>query len=186
MWVLALPAGFVAFILFVPVRFCLRLTGPGLWMAELSLAGWLGVGWSGAGRYLFAGRLRRPLGPGRPAAGEWRRELWPFASAERRQALGRLAAAMWAATTFSASGAVRYGFADPALTAWVHSLVCAWGPRAGFTAEPDFTREGLEGHMAAACSLRPVRIIRPLVGFLSACRRRKQGKGGKKAWQVQT
>lgn len=194
MWVLGLLAGIFALILFVPVRVSLRLKGPGwpAWEAEIAWAGGLlGAGWNEQGRYLFAGRLRWPLAPNpsRPvdleAGGERLWWLWRQAGAKRRRAFSRLTVAAWKGASFSARGAIVYGFADPALTAWLHGLLCALGTGTGFSAEADFTRVGWEGDLEATCSLRPSRIWWPAFRFITVCWWTKERVGGKKIWQVQ-
>lgn len=192
MWILGLLGGFIALLLFVPVRLSLRLKGPGrpAWAVGAAWAG-LGAGWSENGRYFFVGPLRRPLAAKSPGpvdqedGGERIRRLWRQASATRRRAFGCLAAAAWKASTFSARGTVVYGFADPALTAWLHGLLCALGPGADFSAEADFSRTGWDGDLEASCSLRLCRVWWPAARFAAVYWRTRKSEGGKRICQVQ-
>jgi hypothetical protein len=194
MWALIILAGVIALILFVPVRLRLLFAGPGrpAWAAEVSWAGGcLGAGWSEDGRYLYIGRLRWTPAAESPApaapepGGERIRRLWREATAERRRAFGRLMAAAWKGLDFSARGTIVYGFADPALTAWLHGLVCALGPGKEFSAEADFSREGWEGDIEVVCSLRLWRVWWPAVRLATVHWRTRKSEGGEKIWQVQ-
>jgi hypothetical protein len=204
MWVLMAVAAVIAAVLVLPLRLRAGLAGDGRtrWFAEAALLGGLvRVGRDGDGGYWACGGWRRVLAPraakqaaaaspaerGRSLTEKWRR----FDAGERR-ALARLLGKLWGAVELSAQGRLRYGFEDPAVTAWLHAFLCAvrgTGALAGLEAEADFAAAGWSGRVAAVLTVRPYALLGPAAGCLLTImtrRIRKKWTGGRSKWLVQT
>lgn len=203
-WVLMAVAAAVAVVLLMPLRLRAGLAGDGRtrWFAEAAaLGGLVVVGRDGDGGYWTCGPWRRVLAPrtakqaaavspgerGRSPADRWRQ----FDAGERR-ALVRLLGKLWGAMDLSVRGRLRYGFEDPAVTAWLHGLLCAvrgTGALAGLEAEADFESAGWSGRAAAVLTVRPYALLGPAaVCILTIVSRRirKKWMGGRSKWLVQT
>ncbi len=203
-WVLVAVAAAIAAGLCAPFRLRAGLDGDGRprWFAEaVALGGLVRLGRDGDGYYWACGRWRRTLAlraKTRPAAAESPAERgralaarWRRLDGGERRALLRMLTAIWSAADITVRGSVRYGFADPAVTAWGHALYCAargTGRLAGFEAEADFAGAGWSGKAAAVLTVRPGRVALPAARFLIGiyCRRLiDKLMGGRRKWQVQ-
>lgn len=207
-WVLVAITAATAAVLFAPLRISAGLDGDGRprWFAEAAvLGGLVRLGLDGDGGYWACGRWRRALAPraktgpaaekaakvspaerGRALAAKWSR-----LGAGERRALLRLLADIWSAAEIAVRGSVRYGFADPAVTAWGHTLYCVahgTGKLAGLEAEADFAGAGWSGKAAAMLTVRPGRVVLPVARSLAGLlyeRIKKKWTGGRRKWQVQ-
>ncbi len=203
-WVLVAAVAAIAAVLFAPLRLRAGLDGDGRkrWFAEAAaLGGLVRVGRDGDGGYWTCGGLRRALTPSadirrEPGASPAERgralaRKWGGLGGGERRALFRALADIWAAVDIAVQGNIRYGFADPAVTAWGHALYCAargTGRLAGLEAAADFTDAGLSGRAAAVLTLRPAAVMLPVARFLCGLYRRRISEkftGGRKKWQVQ-
>jgi hypothetical protein len=203
-WVLIAAAAAIAVVLFAPLRLRAGLNGDGRtrWFAEAAaLGGLVRVGLGGEGRYWACGRWRGVLAPSaktrRAAAaspaerGGALARKWGVLSGDERRALLRMLADVWSAVDIAVQGNIRYGFADPAVTAWGHALYCAArgsGKLAGLEAEADFADAGWSGQAAAVLTLRPALVLLPVARFFCGlyCRRIiEKWTGGRRKWQVQ-
>lgn len=203
-WVLMAVTAAMAAGLLLPLRLRAGLDGDGRtrWSVEAAaLGGLVRVGQDGDGGYWGCGPWRRALAPrearqaaavspagrGRPLAEKWRR----FDAGERR-AFMRLLGKLWERADLSVQGRLRYGFEDPAVTAWVHGFLCAVrcaGALAGLEAEADFAAAGWSGRAAAVLTARPYALLGPAAVFFSTIvilRIRKKWTGGGRGWLVQT
>lgn len=202
--VLVAAAAAIAAVLFAPLRLRAGLNGDGRtrWLAEVAaLGGMVRLGLDGDGRYWACGRWRGVLTPAansrRAAAAspaEHGRSLarrWGGLSGGERRALLKMLADIWSAVDMAVEGNIRYGFEDPAVTAWGHALYCAargTGKLAGLEAEADFTDAGWSGQAAAVLKFRPALVMLPAARFFCGlyCRRIiEKWTGGRRKWQVQ-
>ncbi|HWQ60851.1 MAG TPA: hypothetical protein VN521_00980 [Negativicutes bacterium] len=201
-WLVVVVAAGVA-LFAVPLRFRLKVHGEGRpeWQAEVVwLGGLVCIARDAGGGWFRLGGIRRNLPTGEKAAASapqkarsgsvvarWR----AIASAERR-AFVHMLRKIWAATKFAIRGSFRYGFDDPAVTAWLYAAYCAvrgTGRLPQLHVEADFAQEGWSGRVEAGWSFRPLMIFVPVLKFLFICAGRRVKKmmtGGKSRWQVQT
>lgn len=182
----------------VPLRFGARVDSDACprWSAELTwLGGLVAVSRRGGQSFFLAfGPLRREMRRS-VNGGERQGEAlagWRRLDERERTALVAMLKGAWAATAFRAGGDFRYGFADPATTAWAHAAYClakAAGGLAALTAEPDFASAGWRGRAEATAAVRPLALVPPLIRFAVVVFQQrviKKRRGGKRLWLVRT
>jgi hypothetical protein len=108
----------------------------------------------------------------------------------RRRALSRLLRDAWRAVQVDIQGTGWYGFADPAVTAWLHAAISTVRGMSGVNlrAEPDFCREGWAGYLECKASARLIDMVVPAVRFTVAAfisPVMKKYRGGRIIWQGQ-
>ena len=170
-WIPAICVIVMALILLMPIRLCLRITGEG-WPEWTIEAVWLVIvrGSLHPDRQQFAvGKRRYPLAAAKNKTRRgWRR--WLAASRKERRIFIRWVKSIWLVVRFTARGAGRYGFDDPALTAWVHGLLCAADREQKIRRlrlEPDFSQSGWWGMVELAVTFRLLRLILPTARFIT-------------------
>ncbi|MDT8902751.1 hypothetical protein [Anaeroselena agilis] len=203
-WMVAVAVAIAATaaVLFAPLRLRAGADGDGRarWFAELvALGGLARLGRDGGGYYWACWRWRRALTPpakraDATAPAERGRALarrWDGLTGGERQALLRMLKRFWTTMDVAVEGNIRYGFADPAATAWAHAMYCAargTGRLPGFCAEADFADAGWSGEAAAVLTLRPAYVALAVARFFGelCCRRIiDRLRGGRRNWQVQ-
>lgn len=205
-WVLVTGVAVAAVALLAPVSLGVAVTGAERprWRAE---ARWLGcrlrLGRRRSKWMIGPWRGTLTIGAGSRADGRtdgcrttggrgWRSDIGTAAAMFReRRVVGRFVRDVWAAVTVSARGEFRYGFDDPAKTAWLHAILCLTEEAGGLKevyASPDFGNGVWEGHVEVLATVRPYRVLGPVVRALTAvmaARAAEKFRGGKDRWQIQ-
>jgi hypothetical protein len=194
-WILIAFVLIVASFFFIPIRLMARITGDGqhfAWEVEaVFLCGMLRLGKDGKGPYITASGLRRSLKkPKSPAVekpnermGEFSPNFWR--DINMRIAISRLLRDIWSEINASIDCEGVFGLEDPALTGWVKAVICACGGTINL--QPDFINAGARGRMQIICSVRPFKVVDPVIRFggrLLVNLVRQKCRGGRELWQA--
>jgi len=186
LWVLGILAALIALLLLVPLQLYLRVTGNGQpkWEAGGSWLGTVCADWVSDQPHFAAMKLRYKLpfmafrnirkGPGSNSAEErihtvWHN--WARVGKQNIQAINRLLKDIWQVFDCTIEGHGRYGFSDPAVTAWIYSIFAASRFATGFkkvALEPEFMIPGWWGILEITVSARPIYLVIPTVRFFNA------------------